>query len=85
MPIYEYKCSNCDHKFEILHRSITKVEDVNCPKCKSAEIKKMLSTFSASFNGGGFANGYASSSPSSSCDTGGSGGGCCGGGSCSHN
>ena len=82
MPIYEYKCNNCDHKFEILHRSITKVEDVNCPKCKSAEIKKMLSTFSASFNGGGYAKGY-SYTQSSKCDTG--GGGCCGVGSCSHN
>lgn len=81
MPIYEYKCSNCNTKFEILHRSITKVEDVSCPKCNSNEVKKMLSTFSASFNGGGFENGYASSQ-SSSCDT---GGGCCGGGSCSTN
>lgn len=84
MPIYEYKCGKCDHKFEVLHKSITKVEDVNCPKCKSNDIKKMMSTFSASFNGGGFANGY-SSAPAPAPSSGTGGGGCCGGGSCSHN
>jgi putative FmdB family regulatory protein len=83
MPIYEYKCSECQTKFEILHRSITKIEDVNCPSCKSENIKKLMSTFSSTVIGG-FATGYASPSASEAkppCET---GGGCCGGGACSH-
>ena len=80
MPIYEYKCTECDHKFEILHRSVSKIEDVNCPKCKSVKIKKLISTFSASVPGGFSSKDYSSYS-APSCET---GGGCCGGGSCSH-
>jgi len=40
MPIYEYKCQKCGHKFEKL---IFKKERVKCPKCKSTFIKKLIS------------------------------------------
>ncbi len=48
MPIFEYKCNECQTKFEVLHKSINNIESVNCPKCNSADNKKMLSSFSAS-------------------------------------
>ncbi|MEW6411221.1 MAG: zinc ribbon domain-containing protein [Candidatus Zixiibacteriota bacterium] len=45
MPLFEYKCSDCGSKFEELVSSDTKVE---CPKCGSENVTKLLSTFSAS-------------------------------------
>jgi putative FmdB family regulatory protein len=60
MPIFEYKCKQCNTKFEILHKSSLNQEEVSCPKCNSKENKKLLSSFSAT----GF------SSSSSSCESG---------------
>ena len=48
MPVFEYKCTTCNSKFEVLHKSSLKQEDVTCPECSSKEIKKLFSTFSAS-------------------------------------
>ncbi len=39
MPIFEYKCKQCDNKFEVLHKSSTNQEEVSCPKCNSKKIK----------------------------------------------
>ncbi len=48
MPVFEYKCSSCNSKFEVLHKSSVKQEDVTCPECDSKEIKKLFSSFCAS-------------------------------------
>lgn len=48
MPIFEYKCKNCNYTFEILHKSISTIGEIVCPKCNSAEAQKLLSTFSTS-------------------------------------
>ena len=47
MPIFEYKCKQCNSKFEVLHKSSLNQEQVNCPSCNSKENQKLLSTFSA--------------------------------------
>jgi putative FmdB family regulatory protein len=43
MPLYEYRCSDCETSFEKLVRSWT--EEVSCPSCASALVEKQLSTF----------------------------------------
>jgi putative FmdB family regulatory protein len=47
MPIYEFRCLDCGNVFELLR---LKKEDeksgMNCPKCKSAEIERVLSSVS---------------------------------------
>jgi len=48
MPMYEYKCSECNTKFDILHKSTSVHEDVHCPACHSTENKKLFSSFSPS-------------------------------------
>ena len=48
MPVFEYKCFDCSTKFEVLHKSTLKQEQVTCPKCDSAKNKKLFSSFSAS-------------------------------------
>ena len=42
MPIYEYKCQNCGHYFEVLQR--ISEEPLNaCPECKKIALKKLVS------------------------------------------
>ena len=47
MPLYEYKCSECNTKFEVLHKSSINQDDINCPNCNSAANKKLFSSFSS--------------------------------------
>ena len=46
MPIYEFKCNECGKKFS---KIVMKKDDlIECPKCKSKNVKKLMSSFSAS-------------------------------------
>lgn len=45
MPIFEYACRRCQHRFETIMLS-TK-ETINCPKCASVSVEKQLSVFSS--------------------------------------
>lgn len=47
MPLYEYQCRSCGKTFEMLRRMKDADEDVTCPKCHSAGVERMLSTFAA--------------------------------------
>ncbi|MDO8589221.1 MAG: zinc ribbon domain-containing protein [Armatimonadota bacterium] len=44
MPIYEFKCKDCDNKFELLC-SMGGGGDASCPDCGSGEVSRLLSTF----------------------------------------
>jgi len=41
MPIYEYLCHECQHRFEYLLRSSSAA---NCPSCGSLNLKQLIST-----------------------------------------
>ncbi|NLY91686.1 MAG: zinc ribbon domain-containing protein [Firmicutes bacterium] len=69
MPIYEFRCPECEHKFEELCKS--SAEEVPCPKCGSAKTARLFSPFGFAVAGGGHASGS-----SSGCSS-------CGGGHCS--
>jgi putative FmdB family regulatory protein len=44
MPIYEYRCRACTHRFETLHaRSGEAVPD--CPRCGAPGAERLLSAF----------------------------------------
>jgi len=45
MPIYEYSCTDCGEKFELLHRS--DADAPKCPACGSTNAGRLLSTFAA--------------------------------------
>ncbi len=52
MPIYEFKCLKCNEFFEILVTSSQQEEvEMGCPKCKSEEFERVLSTTNYSMNG----------------------------------
>ncbi len=50
MPIYEYKCSDCNSIFEVLTTSSKDAEKVQCNKCKSEKVSKVLSAGSFRLN-----------------------------------
>ena len=54
MPTYQYKCSACEHEFEIM-QSITASVKKKCPKCKKMKLKRLIGSGSALlFKGSGF-------------------------------
>ena len=46
MPIFEYRCSNCNEVFEYLRLS-RRDNHVECPHCGGQEAKQMFSVFAA--------------------------------------
>jgi putative FmdB family regulatory protein len=50
MPLYEYRCSDCKSKFELLV-SHQHADDVVCMKCHSEKVRRLLSVFALT-NGG---------------------------------
>jgi len=45
MPIHEYECPKCGHKFEILTLKMSEVKDKNeCPECKHILDTRNVST-----------------------------------------
>ena len=53
MPIYEYACGACGHRFEEWQKMSDKPIRV-CPKCKSRKVEKLISQTSFSLKGGGW-------------------------------
>ncbi len=67
MPLYEYKCSKCNYKFEELRSISRATEDNTCPVCK-APAKRIMSTFAAmSKDSYGVASSVSGSSGCDSC------------------
>lgn len=46
MPLYEYQCSDCGQKFELLRRMDEPDENLRCPHCDSEHVERTVSTFS---------------------------------------
>ena len=60
MPIFEYKCKECDHVTEVLERPGSRAGH-KCQKCGSSRMAKLLSAFGV---------GKGQSSSAGSCPTG---------------
>jgi len=66
MPLYEYRCTECDHRFEILQRMGEGADGLDCPSCGEPRVEKQFSTFaSASSTPGGTRS--VSSGPTGAC------------------
>ena len=53
MPLYEYECKRCHHRFE----RIQKFSDPlvrKCPKCKTGRVEKLISAPAVQFKGTGW-------------------------------
>lgn len=76
MPIYDYRCTDCNSTYDVYFKGREEKSIVVCPKCSSMKHVKLVSVPSVSM-------GESSSAGPDSCDSG--GGGCCGGGMCGMN
>ena len=52
MPLYEYECDACAHRFERIQKFSDPLVDV-CPKC-AGHVRKLLSSPAIQFKGSGF-------------------------------
>jgi putative FmdB family regulatory protein len=51
MPLYEYRCPGCGHRFEMLQRMGEGAEGLTCPRCGTAKVEKQFSTFASAASG----------------------------------
>ncbi len=52
MPLYEYECDACGHRFEKIQKFSDPLEDA-CPKC-AGHVHKLMSSPAIQFKGSGF-------------------------------
>jgi putative FmdB family regulatory protein len=52
MPLYEYECEACGHRFEKIQKFSDPLED-KCPKCQG-HVHKLISSPAIQFKGSGF-------------------------------
>jgi putative FmdB family regulatory protein len=63
MPIYEYRCEDCNEDFELFVRSVSQQANPTCPRCGSRRVKKAVSLL-------GLGKASGSSVLGASCDSG---------------
>ncbi|WP_437582406.1 FmdB family zinc ribbon protein [Paramicrobacterium sp. CJ85] len=61
MPTYSYRCTQCDHAFDI-HQQFSDASLTECPSC-GGKLRKVFGSLGVTFNGSGF---YRTDSRSSS-------------------
>lgn len=52
MPLYEYQCESCGHRFEVIQKFSDAPIEV-CPKC-GAKVHKLISSPAIQFKGSGW-------------------------------
>ncbi len=53
MPIYEYRCTGCDHRLEKLQRMVDEPLK-ECPQCNQLTLKKLVSAAAFKLKGSGW-------------------------------
>ena len=53
MPLYEYQCDACGHRFEIIHQKFSDPPAATCPSC-GGTVHKLQSAPAIQFKGTGF-------------------------------
>lgn len=72
MPLYEYKCKKCGHRFERI-QTYSAEDTKECPVCQG-EVERLISAPAAHFKGSGFySTDYGAKPPASSRSEGSSG------------
>lgn len=78
MPVFEYRCLDCNNKFDVFHKTQNHESEIKCPKCNSGNNKKLFSSFSPSMVSMSSSSDSYSPSYDTGCSTCGCGGGTCG-------
>ena len=65
MPLYEYRCTQCGHRFERI-QNFSAEPELECPKCKGALVRPLTAP-ALQFKGAGwYVNDYAGKGSNSS-------------------
>ena len=51
MPLYEYRCGQCEKQFEANQSVYARVEDTECPFCRARQATRLMSSFSSNVVG----------------------------------
>lgn len=72
MPLYEYECEACHHRFERIQKSYSDAPIGTCPKCGKGPVRKLISSPAIQFKGSGwYITDYAKKSGTDAGQTGG--------------
>ena len=53
MPTYDYRCTKCEHRFEVFH-AISDARPRRCPRCRGRAIRVPAGGAGLLFRGSGF-------------------------------
>jgi len=59
MPFYDYTCTKCHTKFELMRTMSQRDDPAACPECGAKKAKRGLPSFSTSVRGGSGSGGGA--------------------------
>ena len=77
MPMYEYRCNDCEHTFEA-RQKFSDAPLSECPRCEGS-VSKLISRTAFTLKGGGwYDQGYGNNSKPSTCAAADTSGGCSG-------
>lgn len=51
MPLYEYRCGQCEKQFEASQSLYARIEDTECPFCQARQAIRLMSSFSSNVVG----------------------------------
>ncbi len=51
MPLYEYRCGQCEKQFEAGQSVHARIEDTECPFCQARQATRLMSSFSSNIVG----------------------------------
>ena len=83
MALYEYKCAECDERFDLMRPMSAADETAKCPECGSEESRRVISNFASITPGASAMSSNPVMDARMASGNVSSGGGCCGG-SCCH-
>ncbi len=66
MPLYEYRCETCDHRFEAL---VTGGQKPPCAQCGGKKLEKLFSAFAVASGSGASASAESFGSAPGGCGT----------------
>ena len=77
MALYEYKCADCEERFDLMRPMSAADDAAPCPECGSVESRRVISSFASITPG---ASALSTNPVMDARMASGAGGGCCGGG-----
>ncbi len=78
MALYEYKCSDCEERFELMRPMSAADDPAPCPDCGGEESRRLISNFASITPGASALSTSKATMPVRKV----AGHGCCGGGCC---